>query len=590
MIEPRVYRAAFLPAVLALVLAMFSLEPQPPGVPLDLAADVLFQGDSAADTAARIARQHPDRRPGTAGDAAVADLVAARFSEHGFDVEVDEYEADGAPLLNVVGTRSGSARERIVVVAARDADSVPDLSGSASDTAALLELAAALEGRAPEKTIVLASIDGSTLGDAGARRFAETVADRELIEAALVLSDVGAAAAEGPRLVAWSNDPERGSVGLDRTAGEALRSEFESVSGGERASTQLAQLALPVGIGAQGVLLENDVEAVRFSGSGVLPPDPEPSEADPDRIGGIGRAVLQTVSAIDAAEGVEHGPSSYVTVGRNLLPGWAVSLLALCLLLPVWVGAVDAFARARRRREPVGRWGSWLTARVVPFAIGLLVALVLVVAGLAPDAGGAAPAPSIEPLDGGAAASLGVVVAAIALAWLFLRPLLGRWGGVPADPTAPGAGCALALATSAVALLVWLLNPWAALALVPAAHLWTLAALHEGPRRAHARALMIAGGLAVPGAIALSYMVRLSLDPGEALWYLFLLVTGGQVDLLGALLGCVLLGVLASVVEIAVAWRKRSDAVQEEALPTVRGPGGYAGPGSLGGTKSALKR
>ena len=589
MIEPRVYRAAFMPAVLAVVLAMFSLEGQPPAVPLDLAADVLFQGDSAGDTAAQIARQQPDRRPGTPGDAAVADLVAARFTEHGFDVEVDEFEAGGEALVNVVGTRSGSARERIAVIAARDADAVPDVSGSAADTAALLELAAALEGRAPEKTIVLASIDGSTFGDAGARRFAETVADRELIEAALVLSDVGAADPDGPRLVAWSNDLERGSVGLDRTAGEALRSEFESASGGERASTQLAQLALPVGIGAQGVLLEHGIEAVRFSGSGVLPPDPEPSEADADRIGGIGRAVLQTVSAIDAAESLEHGPSSYVTVGRNLLPGWAVSVLALCLLLPACVASVDAFARARRRRQPVGRWGSWLTARIVPFAVGLLVALLLVVAGLAPDAGGAAPAPSIDPLDAGAVALLGVVAASIALAWLFLRPLLGRWGGAPADPTAPGAGCTLALVISAVALLVWLLNPWAALALVPAAHLWTLAALYEGPRRTRARALMVAGGLALPAAVALSYMVRLSLDPVEALWYLFLLVTGGQVDLLGALGGCVLLGALASVIEIVAAWRGRTEAV-EEAAPTVRGPGGYAGPGSLGGTESALKR
>ncbi|MBA2256022.1 MAG: hypothetical protein H0W05_02300, partial [Thermoleophilaceae bacterium] len=156
MIEPRVYRAAFMPAVLAVVLAMFSLEGQPPAVPLDLAADVLFQGDSAGDTAAQIARQQPDRRPGTPGDAAAADLVAARFTEHGFDVEVDEFEAGGEALVNVVGTRSGSARERIAVIAARDADAVPDVSGSAADTAALLELAAALEGRAPEKTIVLA--------------------------------------------------------------------------------------------------------------------------------------------------------------------------------------------------------------------------------------------------------------------------------------------------------------------------------------------------------------------------------------------------------------------------------------------------
>lgn len=568
---------------------MFSLEAQPSAVPLDLAADVLFEGDSAQATATQIAREHPDRRAGTPGDAAVARQTAARFEEHGFDVEIDEFNAEGTPLTNVVGTRTGSVRERIVVMAARDADSVPDVSGSAADTAALLELAAALEGRAPEKTIVLASVDGSTIGDAGAVRFAETVADRDQLEAALVLSDIGSDDAEGPRLVAWSNDSGRGGVGLRRTADEALRTEFGSTPEGESGATQLAQLAMPVGVGAQGVLLERGIEALRFSGSGVLPPDPEPSASDPDRIGGVGRAVLQTVSAVDAAEGLDHGPGSYVTVGRNLLPGWAVALLTLGLLLPAIVAAVDAFARARRRREQVGRWTAWLVARIVPFAVGLLVALLLVVAGLAPDTAGAAPAPSREPFDAAAAALLGVVAAAIALAWLFLRPLLARWGASPTDAAAPGAGCTVALVTTATVLVVWFGNPWAALALVPAAHLWTLAALYQRPGRTRARAAMIAAGAAVPVLIALSYMVRLSLDPLEGLWYLFLLVTGGQVSLVAAILGCVLLGALASVIEIALAWRGRVEPIPAPA-PRVRGPGGYAGPGSLGGTESALKR
>jgi hypothetical protein len=185
-----------------------------------------------------------------------------------------------------------------------------------------------------------------------------------------------------------------------------------------------------------------------------------------------------------------------------------------------------------------------------------------------------------------------VVAATVVLAWLFLRPLLQRWGASPPDPTAPGAGCTVALAVATAALVVWVGNPWAALALVPAAHLWTLAALLQGPGRTRARAAMVAGGAAVPALIALSYMVRLSLDPLEALWYLFLLVTGGQIGLIGAIIGCVLLGALASVIEIVLAWRGRVEPVEPvgRSAPPVRGPGGYAGPGSLGGTESALKR
>jgi hypothetical protein len=70
--EPRVYRAAFIPALLALVLTMFSLQSRPAPLPQGLAADVLFDGRVAAAETARIVAAAPDRRPGTPGDRAIA--------------------------------------------------------------------------------------------------------------------------------------------------------------------------------------------------------------------------------------------------------------------------------------------------------------------------------------------------------------------------------------------------------------------------------------------------------------------------------------------------------------------------------------
>ena len=67
MFEPRVYRAAFVPALLAVVLTMFSLQSRPRPVPQGLAADVLFDGRVAAAEAGRIAAAAPDRRAGGAG-------------------------------------------------------------------------------------------------------------------------------------------------------------------------------------------------------------------------------------------------------------------------------------------------------------------------------------------------------------------------------------------------------------------------------------------------------------------------------------------------------------------------------------------
>ncbi len=59
MIELRLYRAAFLPALLALIVAMFSLQDRPQGIPQALAADVLFQGKAAAATIGQIVAQTP---------------------------------------------------------------------------------------------------------------------------------------------------------------------------------------------------------------------------------------------------------------------------------------------------------------------------------------------------------------------------------------------------------------------------------------------------------------------------------------------------------------------------------------------------
>src|SRR6188472_1911777 len=90
-IEPRIYRAAFVPAVLALVLAMFSLESRPAPLPQGLAADVLFDGDLAAGEARSIADAQPDRRPGSVGDQATARRVADVLTRRGFGVEVDRF-------------------------------------------------------------------------------------------------------------------------------------------------------------------------------------------------------------------------------------------------------------------------------------------------------------------------------------------------------------------------------------------------------------------------------------------------------------------------------------------------------------------
>ena len=562
MIEPRIYRAAFVPALLAVVLTMFSFESRPRPLPQGLAADVLFDGNQAADLANRIAAEAPDRRAGTPGDRAIAALVADAFAARGFGggggsrPVVQRFTHAGDQLVNVIGRRAGSSRSQIVIVAARDAAVVPDVPGTAADTAALMQLARVFQGRPSRKTLVLASVDGSNLGQVGASELVSELPRPDLVDAILVISDLGSRTNDGSLLQAWSNDATRAGIGLQRTVADSIRQELGSPVGGTGAFGQLTRLSFPIGIGDQGVLLERGYDAVRISGSGELPPDGNgpPEALDPDRLGGLGRATLRTITALDEGGRPEHGPESYIQAVSQVLPGWVLSLLAGTLLLPVLVASVDAFARARRRHVDVLRWLRWLGAWAAPFLAALALAQFLALVGATPSPPPAPVPPEVLPLDGPALAVLAGVAVAMGLAFF-----LARWLAVRPDRELEGepdlgAGVALGLTIAAGSLLLWLVNPFAGLLVVPAAHLWMLLALTRPLPGRRVRIVLIAIGVTPALLVALYYMFALSLDPLSGLWYLLMLVTGHSVGLVTSLIACVMLAAACATVETALRW------------------------------------
>jgi hypothetical protein len=579
-IEPRLYRAAFLPALLATVVAAFSLENRPRGVPQGLPADVLFEGRVASSTVGEIVHGNRDRRAGTPGDAHTAGRVASAFHRFGFTTTTDRFDDAGDRLVNVIGERPGLSRRQVVLVASRDALSVPDATGSGADTAALMEVARVLAGRATQKTVVLGSVDGGTRGDAGARRLVARLHDPSQVDGVLVLSNLGAPRSHGPLLVDWSNDARRGSLGLRRTATDSLRNEL-GTDGGPSATSpaQLARLAFPVGLGAQGVFLERGFDALRLSGSGERAPargDRDLADLRPQRYGELGRGVLRVLSALDGTRTPPaHGPRSYVLAGGGVVPGWALVLLAGTLILPALVASIDALARARRRGESILEWLEWIVAGTLPFALGLGVAEVLVLVGLAKDAPPSPIEPSLAPVDGRAIGALAAVAFVVVLTWALLRTRLVRRGGGLPDPAAPGAGVATAVGLCAVAVGLWFLNPFAALLFALPLHCWMLAAVADV--RPATRAWLIALGLLPVALVAATYMRELLLDPLEWLWYVFLLVTGGQVGAPTALLGCVVGGLLAATVSIVLA-RYRAEPAPAPPAP----PSGPAPPPAIG--------
>jgi hypothetical protein len=534
----------------------------------------------------------PSREAGSVGDRRAAGLVTAAFRSRGFTTQVDRFDHEGKSLVNVIGRRAGKSQRQIVVVAARDAPGTPDAGGSAADTAALMELSRVFEGRPSRKTLVLASIDGAALGEVGAQRLLGELADPGRVDGVLVVSGLGAPTSKPALVVPWSNDTTRAGIGLQRTAAESLRQETGRTAKGASPAGQLARLAFPLGIGAQGVFIAGGYDSVRIAGGGELEDTAKsrPEDVDEDRIGSLGRATLRTLTALDQGRRPAHGPDTYVTVVSQVMPGWALSVLGLSLIIPALVASTDAFARVRRRRAPVVPWLGWLAGRFGALVLGLLLAYALAVTGAIPEPFDAPVTPSVQPLDGGAGVVLVVLLAVVAGGWLAVRRL-GRLADPDlADESAPGAGVAVALVLSVAVLALWIVNPFAALLMVPALHLWILATLVDPPPPRRARMGMVAAGLALPVLLAVYYCATLSVDPVSGAWYLLLLVTGGSVGFGNALLGCLLLALLGATLAIARAGGRDVSAPRQDPPPSVRGPASYAGPGSLGGTDSALRR
>ena len=82
--------------------------------------------------------------------------------------------------------------------------------------------------------------------------------------------------------------------------------------------------------------------------------------------------------------------------------------------------------------------------------------------------------------------------------------------------------------------------------------------------------------------------MTLGFGPLDAIWAATLLIAGHVVTPLEVLQWSVFLGCVVTAAGILVVLARQPR--PEEVPVTVRGPVTYAGPGSLGGTKSALRR
>ncbi len=633
MLNGRLYRASFAPFLIVLAVVAFSLTPRAEPLTSTLAPDA-FAGNQAYGELRQLATEFPRRRPGSPGDQRLAQRVAQTIeglggtAHGGFRVRVTHVRAqtiEGERTLEtVIAQRPGATgASPIVIIAHRDAPapgSVAQLSG----TATLLELARVFASRETQRPIVLVSTSGGSGGDAGAAQFASQALEHGPIDAAIVLGDVASTHASPPVVLPYSDGYGSAPDKLQRTLAAAITAEASLQPGGPSAIGQLAHLAFGFAPGEQGVLVGAGVPAVLVQLTGEA--DPAPSAAvSAERLEGMGRATLSAVDSLDPAPAIAAEPQTGIVLAKQIIPAWALRLLVGALLLPPLVVLVNGLARARRTGRPTARWVGWTLTCALPFFVCALFALALGATAVLPASPAAPVLPDALSFGLAMAAAVLACVLVLGLAWLAWPALVrrlglgvlpgtdprrGRTGGVrvgaglgarvgSVEPVAgsearrgEAAGVAALLVALVVAVGVWIVNPYAALLMVPGLHLLLCVASPQWRPRPPLGLGLVALSLAPLVLLIVFYAHQLGYGPGTLAQAALLLVAGKQLGLVALALWSIALGCAAAMALIAVT--PSTDGVAlgplEDDHITIRGPLSYAGPGSLGGTESALRR
>ena len=560
-INARTVRGTWLLVALPLLLAAFTVgRPQPLPPPTLPPA---FDGQTAAELARELARDYPDRSPGTAGALGAAQWFTEQMQLYGFETEANAFDAEipgrgRVELQNLVAVADGPSASAIVFLAHRDNTGFgPGASDNASGTAALVELARAYAPVAgagevqarPNHDLVFVSTDGGAFGALGADHFAESSPYAEDALAVISLDAIGGAGA--PRVLIGGDTPRSPPASLVRTAAVRILEESGREPHRPSALRQLLDLGFPFTLGEQGPLVALGIPSLTIGTvERQAAPATEEGALSAARLTELGRASQSLLGSLDAGLDLTPGTTTYVYLGRRIVLGWAVQLVLIASLLPFAIGAIDLFARCRRRRIALlpavrglrSRLGFWLYVGVLLFVASRL--------GLFPDGAEGRPLPPDAPGVGEPPLLGAVLVAGLVLGgWLVGRERLIPRRAATVEETLAGYTAAL-LALGLVALLVVATNPFALVYLLPSLYAWLWLPQVYDARRGARLALLVAG-FAGPLLLVASFAERHGLG-AEAPWYLLSLVSTGYVPLLVAALGLAWMAIAAQLAALTV--------------------------------------
>ena len=536
----RLYRTSWIVAGVGLIIALLTL--QAPIVQPEPALPTAFDTGSALDFTAAVEGVSRRRVVGGPADSATADLVRNRLravpgaraggTERVREQEFTARDANGRLIrmrnvfLALPPTESG-VRGGILVVAPRDTPR--GVAAGASSTGILLQLARLRATTVRRRPVIFVSTDGSAVGNAGIRWFLSRFNDFS-ISAAIVLDAPGEG--RGEHLHIWTRSGGTSSTldliptierAVERAGAQAL---FQN-----GALRQLAVGALPQTFGDQGPLIEAGIATVALSNR---PDSPLKDDVGPsrERVTIAGRTAAELLSVLDAADTVRPPEAGYWLNGRVVRP-LPLRAVALLLLLPALVLAADAWARLRRTRDGARGGFRALLNRVVALGAALIAAHLASLLGAFPGASAGAP-PLPTEVEFGPGAVLGIAIAIAVGVGAYLAMRQRTPAGDPADEMAAS------LALLAVLLIVlWWLNPFAAILAAPAAHAGALAARPHLPITAAGLGLMLFVG---PLLLLSGLAPRLDESLLFSGWYLFETTASGA---RGVVIPAIVVGVSA---------------------------------------------
>ncbi len=534
LLAPRLYRAAFAPALFALIVLAFSLqspvrsagpELSPPG----------FSAARAEVFANQAIKNYGARESGSIQDSRLADLVEARLQAVGFTASSSSFDATtlngSRTLTNVVATRPGPSDRRLLVIASRDGSPGKLAKNGALETGILLELARVLEGRTFDHTLVMASVSGGVDGGLGADQLAKTL--RGPFDAIIILRNVGGAKVATPLLIDQDSRqlPDQRYV---RTIGRITDLEIGGAVATRSIAGQLVRLGFPMSLGEQSTFAGQALNGVSVSPAGepLATPldDSAPVAAD------VGQTALRALTTFDNAAHPAAPTATPLKVGGKLIPQWALVLFIGALFFPLIVASIDAWARARRWRQ-VSQRG--LLAPALATVWLLILGFLLRGLGLS----GVLHAPPLPPdpsaITGGGATAIGVFVAIFAALGVLVAAAAAR----QATPKGGEAGFALWVVFTGLAVFV--VNPIAAGFLILLLHLIVLLLLTGEARRRQVVGFALLGLLPVIGAIAY-FPVVFGISLVGTIRYSVLLEAGGFVGPLTLAAGCAVAGAIGT--------------------------------------------